>query len=140
MIQKAELVLIYELSATGSSSDGMTWQMPTMHITSRVFCTMKGAVHTGQRTIHNINNRRRRKQAEQYALLQLVNTVPKLQATDPRDTIYASVGLAPGLDRLSAPDNSQNQLKRSISHLRDSLFPRVKVWSSPVRQVQIEAH
>lgn len=65
------------------------------------------AVHNGRRTIHNIDHLRRRKQAEQYTLLQLVSTFRNLEATDPRDKIYAFVGLASDWDKVPRPDYSQ---------------------------------
>lgn len=59
------------------------------------------------RTTTGLIHLRRRKQGEQYYLLQLVSTFRNLEVTDPQDKIFAFLGLASNLDKVPRADVSQ---------------------------------
>lgn len=64
--------------------------------------------HSGRITLHNLDHLRSPQGPVRYSLLTLLSTFRSLQASDPRDKIYAFHGMAADVDGLPKPDYSQS--------------------------------
>lgn len=64
--------------------------------------------HLGRITLHNLDHLRSPQGSVRYSLLKLLSTFRNLQASDPRDKIYAFHTMAADVDGLPRPDYSQS--------------------------------
>jgi hypothetical protein len=65
-------------------------------------------IYNGRITVHNVDQLRKPREPGKYLLIELLSAFRNLQASDPRDKVYAFLGMAADVDKSPRPDYSQS--------------------------------